>query len=294
MAANAAQLDALTRINLDDVLANLGWQGSPRAAWLAARLFAWPARQFARQMVHFDQEVAALGLRESSSRFLPSFTAGLQVNGAASIPASGPLLLLSNHPGMVDTLALFAAIPRPDLRVVGLERPFLKQLPAVSRQMIYIPEQEQDRLQVLRSMLAGLQSGGAVLTFPAGHIEPDPAVLPGSLESLETWSQSIALFIRKVPEAQIVGGVVSRVLAPQAVFHPLTRLRRQPADRERLGASIQLVMHTLFPRLWPLTPVITFTPPLSAAALASLRQPADITRAVTDYIRPYMAAACHP
>jgi len=242
-------------------------------------------------MAAFDRDIARLGLRQGSRNLLATFGPGLKISGAESIPASGPLLVLSNHPGMVDTLALFAAIPRPDLRVVGLERPFLQQLPALSRQMIFIPAPEQGRLQVLRSMLAGLQSGGAVLTFPAGQIEPDPAVLPGALESLQSWSESIALFIRKVPETRIVGAVVSCVLAPQAVFHPLTRLRRRQADRERLGASIQLVMHTLLPGLWPLIPRVTFTPPLAASALASLRQPAEITRAVTDYIRPYIAAA---
>jgi hypothetical protein len=293
MTENGAHLDNLTRINLDDLLASFGWQASPLGVWLTTHLFDWPARQFARQMVRFDQDIAHLGLRESSSLLLPSFAPGLQVNGAQHIPPAGPLLLLSNHPGMVDTLALFTAIPRPDLHIVGLERPFLKQLPALSRQMIYIPEQEEGRLLVIRSMLARLQSGSAILTFPAGHIEPDPAVLPGAVASLDSWSESIALFIRKVPETQIVGAVVSHVLAPQAVFHPLTRLRRRQADRERLGASIQLIMHTLFPHLWPLTPEITFTPPLAASTLAPLRHSSDITRAVTDYIRPYMAAASH-
>jgi hypothetical protein len=142
-------------------------------------------------------------------------------------------------------------------------------------------------------MLSRLQSGGAILTFPAGHIEPDPAVLPGAVVSLDSWSPSMALFIRKVPETLIVGVVVSHVLAPQATFHPLTRLRRTRLDRERLGASIQLIMHILFPDLWPVTTEITFTPPLPAACLAELRHPQDMTRAVTDYIRPYMAAASH-
>ena len=293
MSESTDQLERLTQINLDDLSSSLGWEGWRPGRRAAGALFRWPARQFARQMVQFDEDVGALGLQESARRFLPLFSRGLQVSGAGHIPAHGPLLILSNHPGMADTLALFAAISRPDLRVVGLERPFLKQLPALSRRMIYIPEQEEGRLQVIRSMLGGLQSGGAILTFPAGHIEPDPAVLPGAVESLKTWSESIALFIRKVPEVNVVGAVVSHVLAPQATFHPLTRLRRQKKDRERLGASIQLLMHTLFPNLWPLTAEICFTPALPAAGLAGLHQAPVITQAVTDYIRPYMAAAVH-
>jgi hypothetical protein len=294
MSENSQQFEHLVQINLDDLLQNLGWENWPMGKWAARTLFGWPARQFAHQMIQFDRDVDSFGLQESARHFLPGFSRGLQVSGAEYVPARGPVLILSNHPGMADTLALFSAISRPDLRVVGLERPFLKQLPALSRCMIYLPELEEGRLQVIRSMLGGLQAGGAMLTFPAGHIEPDPAVLPGAVESLDCWSESIALFIRKVPEVTVVGAVVSHVLAPEATFHPLTRLRRAEKDRQRLGASIQLVMRTLFPNLWPLTACITFTPPLAASGLVALRHAPAITRAVTDHIRPYVAAAQRP
>ena len=173
------------------------------------------------------------------------------------------------------------------------ERPFLQALPALTCYLIYVPEQSQGRMQVMRSMLGVLRGGGAILTFPAGGIEPDPAVIPGAVDSLNTWSESIAIPVRMVPELNIVVAVVSHVLAPQATYHPLTRLRRQKKDRERLGATIQLVVHTLFPRTWPVVTEITFTPPLTGASLVTLHEPQAITRAVVDYARSYVAAASH-
>jgi hypothetical protein len=110
---------------------------------------------------------------------------------------------------------------------------------------------------------------------------------------LSDWSESIGIFARAVPDLSIVGAVVSHVLVPQATYHPLTRLRRQKKDRESLGATLQLIANTLFPWLWPVIPEITYTPPLEATSLASLRDPRAITYAVKEYMRPYIEAAKH-
>ncbi len=287
------QLDGLTRINLEDMITSFGWQGWRMGRWLAGVFFTGPARKFARQVIALDEDVGSLGLQAGARRMLPQFSRGLTLHGQETIPMSGPLLVLSNHPGMADTLALFASLPRADQRVVGNERPFLTALPELSRYMIYVPENPANRMRVIRQICLGLRSGGSVLTFPAGHIEPDPAVLPGAVESLEGWSESIGIFARAVPGLSIVGAVVSHVLAPQATYHPLTRLRRQKKDRESLGATLQLIANTLLPGLWPVMTEITYTSPLAADSLKDLRDPKEITRAVTDVIRPYVAAARH-
>lgn len=283
-------IDNLTRINLNDMLNNFGWEHAPAGRWAAAILFRPAARRFARQMVAFDRDVATYGIQEGARRYLPQLTLGFTVAGQEHLPASGPLLVVSNHPGMADTLLLFASLPRPDLRVVAADRPFLQALPAVSRSLIYVPESLAGRVPVMREITAHLRRGGAILTFPAGEIEPDPAVLPGAAASLASWAESTAFFVRANPDLTIVGAVVSRVLAPRATFHPLTRLRRAQKDRERLGATLQLAANTLFRWLRPPSQV-TYTPPLAASALAPLHDPQAITQAVTDHIRPYIEAA---
>ena len=70
---------------------------------------------------------------------------------------------------------------------------------------------------------------------PQGEIEPDPSVLPGAVESLHQWSESIGLFVRLAPEARIVPAIVSGVLSASAQCHLITRLRRRPEGRKRLG-----------------------------------------------------------
>jgi hypothetical protein len=242
---------ALLDINTADILSALGWGDVPvlrRAVALAVRA---PAAAFARRVRRFDREVLEAGVRRAAVTMLRSYVRRLDVRGAARIPARGPVLLLSNHPGMTDTLALFSAIPRADLRVLAADRPFLRALPAMSRSLITVSGQKEKRMQAVRQAVAHLRGGGALLTFPAGEIEPDPAVLPGAAQGLARWSPSTLLFLRFIPDCTVVPLVVSGVLSPQALRHPLTLLRRKGRDRERLGAMLQMVVHTLVPSLWP-------------------------------------------
>ena len=150
------------------------------------------------------------------------------------------MLIVANHPGLFDTAALFAAIGRPDLRIVAADRPFLRALPHTSRHLLYLDDAPLSRTRVIRSVLRHLQAGGAALTFPAGAIEPDPAVLPGAEASLRRWRPNIELFARLVQEGTIVPAIVSGVLSPRALRHPLTRLRRRPADRQWLAGLLQI------------------------------------------------------
>ena len=105
---------------------------------------------------------------------------------------------------MTDTLCLFAAINRPDLRIIALDRPFLHSLPNVSRQLFFISDDSKERLSAVRKAAAHLRAGGAVLTFPAGKIEPDHQVYPGALELLYRWTDSAGVFLRFAPETRIL------------------------------------------------------------------------------------------
>jgi len=240
----------LLRVNIDDLLAAFGWLGRSTLRTLAGRLVRKPALRFAREMTAFDDEVGESGIRAAARSLLSGFVRDVQVRGIERIPLRGPVLLLSNHPGMTDTLALLASIPRDDLLVLASDRPFLRALPAAARRLIFIPDEKDKRLSAIRRAIAHLRAGGALLTFPAGEIEPDPAVLPGAVQALEGWSASSLLFLRFVPESVVVPLVVSGVLARAAQRHPLTLLRKRRADRERLAAMLQVLVHTLFPSAW--------------------------------------------
>jgi putative hemolysin len=285
----ASQLDALTQINLQDAIESFGLShvrcGRRPLSWLF-----WPAaRQFAHQIATYDQIVGQHGLPTGAEWLLKRYLHQLQVAGHDHVPMSGPLLVLSNHPGMADTAGLFVGVGRPDLHIVALDRPFLRVLPHTSRQLIYVPQSEGGRMAVARAVVGHLRAGRAVLTFPAGEIEPDPAVhgAANAIASLDCWSDSVSLFARRVPETKIVIAIVSGVQSPGAQRNPLTRLRRTQRDRERMAAMLQV----LIPAYRGVTARIAFGPPLSAAELiAAYPDPASLNRAISAHARHLIEA----
>ncbi|MFN8439905.1 MAG: hypothetical protein U0175_04000 [Caldilineaceae bacterium] len=274
------QLETLTQINTDDILGAIGLGELRRGRGLVKLLCRPPAQRFARQVLDFDCQVGESGLAVASVDMLKTLHNQLVIQGCEHIPAHGPLFFLSNHPGLTDTIALFASIARHDLRVLAADRPFLRALRNTSRYLIYLDEQKGQNRNAVRQAVNHLKAEGALLTFPAGKIEPDPAVLPGAVEALQSWSKSIALFVRQVPTVRLVPVMVKGVLNPQAQRHPLRLLRRSQKDREWLAAMLQI----LIPAYQSVTVQVRFAPPLQ---LAYLRQNDD---AVMSAVRASMQA----
>ncbi|MBI5294350.1 MAG: 1-acyl-sn-glycerol-3-phosphate acyltransferase [Chloroflexi bacterium] len=239
------QLDTLTQINLDDLVSSFGWQERPVLSRLLRGLFRSPARAFARQMADFDSAVGASGLVEAARGLQRSYAREVQVFGTENIPP-GAFLALSNHPGMTDTLALFIALNRPDLKIIALDRPFLNALPEMSKQLFYVRDDPAARMGLVRQVSAHLKNGGAALTFPAGHIEPDPDVYPGALESLKDWTDSVGVFIRMAPQTAVVPVLVRSVVMPSAARHWLLRIKQTKDEKEKLAAALQLLAHVAF------------------------------------------------
>lgn len=283
--SSSNQLKILTRVNTDDFLTSFGLENLRRGRAALEALCWLPARRFAQQMVRYDLEVASEGLRAASTRTLQGYVSRVEVSGQEHIPSEGPLLVLSNHPGMSDTLVHFTSLPRADLKIIAGERPFLQALTNVSRYLFYVSEEAGQRMSVVRNAVGHLRRGGAVLTFPAGQIEPDPASMPGAVASLANWSESVAIFARTVPETMIVTAIVSGVVWPAAFNHPLTRLRRKKFDQERLGAALQVFIQTLLPFYRPVTTRIAFSPAFRAGELVDNRDPAAILGAITSQAR---------
>jgi hypothetical protein len=254
------RIEVLTRVCVDELLDAFGLGGSSRVRSLLEPLSRLPARRLARQVATYDEIVGASGLAAGGAWALERMARRVQVEGRENVPSEGPLLLVANHPGLADSLALFATVARRDLRVVAAERPVLKALPNTSRHLMSIREASPGRLGVVRTAARHLTGGGAVLTFPGGEIEPDPAVLPGAVESLQRWSESLDLFARLVPGLTVVPAVVSGVLSPAALRNPMTLVRRRPRDREWLAATLQM----LTPALRNVTTRVAFGSPVHA------------------------------
>ncbi|MBW7885325.1 MAG: 1-acyl-sn-glycerol-3-phosphate acyltransferase [Caldilineaceae bacterium] len=258
-------LDELIRINTQDMLESFGLGATQRGRRLLEWACAWPARRFALTVLEYDRRVQVEGLQLAAIWALQQFSVQVELIGRHHVPATGPVLFLSNHPGIADTLALFATLPRADLYTVAAIRPFLISLPNMARRLIFVPEDNASQLGVVRTVAGRLREGAAILTFPAGRIEPDPDLLPGAEAALESWSSSIDLFARLAPATRLVPLLVAGVFSPRSLTNPLLRLRRRQDDKERLAAMLQVIN----PVRYPVHVTVTAGPPLAAEDVTS-------------------------
>jgi hypothetical protein len=254
------QIEVLTQVSVDQLLDAFGLGGLSRGRRPLELISRIPAKRLARQIATYDEIVGESGLAAGGAWALERMARRVEVEGRDNVPPGGPVLLVANHPGLADSLALFATVPRRDVRVVAAERPFLQALPNTSRYLISLPETSAGGFGALRTATRHLKRGGVVLTFPGGKIEPDPAVLPGAVEALGRWSESLDLLARLVPNLTVVPAVVSGVLSPTALRNPLVLVRRRPRDREWLAATVQM----LTPVLRNVTTRIAFGRPVHA------------------------------
>ena len=227
--------ERIVALNTRDLLSAFKLSGSNR---LWNRLARFPAQRFAKELLAFDETVERQGFIEGGRQFLKSFARSVTVIGAGNIPRLGPLLIASNHPGMIDAMALWVAINREDLMIIGADRDLLRLLPNTCAHLILI---EKNSLTAFRKAEAHLKSGGALLTFPAGRIEPDVTVHQGACESLASWSHSVAALKRRVPETELLPAFVRGVISAKAVNNPFLRYLKDQKERDWAGATLQIV-----------------------------------------------------
>jgi hypothetical protein len=250
--------------------------GVPRTGLLQALLrpLLWfPAHRFATLAAEFDRRVALYGLAEGMRWLLWRFVDDVCVYGQEHIPASGPLVVVSNHPGSYDILAIGAHLGRDDLRIPASDVSLLRQLHGTAEYLIYthLGDDSHARISAARDSVRHLRSGGALLVYAASKVEPDPAVLPGAWAGLQDWLDSPAWLLRQVPDAVLVVTIVSNVLSPSCLRSPLTYLRRQPRRKQFLAEAAQIGQQILFGRRFSLVPEVRFGLPLSAAVLGAGR-----------------------
>jgi hypothetical protein len=239
--------------------------GLPRHWWgrrLLDPLFYLPAQRFAQKAARFDDEVARLGFAAAARNILRGIVERVGLYGAERIPAQGPVLLASNHPGAYDSFSLVTGLQRNDLRVVASGVDFTRSLPNMCERFIYVTQDPAVRMAAVRESLRHLQNGGVLLIFPTGLVDPDPALSPDqALQVLPTWHESVALFLRRVPQTQLVTTVVSHVLARVNLHNPLTRLVREDWQKRRLAEYLQVLQQFTFGKKFGLVPRVSYAQP---------------------------------
>jgi hypothetical protein len=265
-----ANVDTLTREIDNEVIRAMG---VPIDSWLADRLHGLlmrATRRFSELFAQVDRIVGEQGLPAGALFLLHRLAKGCEVSGVENVPQDGPLIIASNHPGTVDSLAVTASAQRNDLKIIASASPFLQNLPSIRQHLIFAPKPShlQARMVAMREGIRHLKSGGSILLFAHGDIDPDPGFMPVSNEDLNGWSRSLEIFLRTVPETSVVISIVSRVIDPSCMRHPITWLRHARTDRQRLAMMIQIIQQMLG-KQFEITPHVSFGELMDAARIGA-------------------------
>ena len=217
----------------------------PVPRWLRFLLIPlfWPvAHKFALLTSQLDRQIESSGVIEAARWFLPHFVDAIRTNGISHIPQTGPALIAGNHPGAYDIFALISNLPRQDIKIIVSDERFYRTLPHLNPYLIYVTHDPHNRMAAVRLMLQHLRQGGAVIIFPTGRVDPDPAFLPAALEELGRWSDSLEILLRKVPETCLVLAITSGVLSPKILNNPITHIPRTLWQQRKLAEFIQVML----------------------------------------------------
>jgi 1-acyl-sn-glycerol-3-phosphate acyltransferase len=249
---------------------------------VARRLIGPVANHVAGRFITYDRVLGESGMRHGSAWIVDDATGGVAVEGREYVPPRGPLLVVANHPGITDAVALLAALGREDAWILTANYPFLRAMRLASRRFLFVSDDRSDRLSAFRSIVSRLRSGETVLVFPAGGLELDPAVSrDAALASLATWSRSIELLARLAEGTLVVPAAVSGVVSRDAFDHPLAKRRDPLKERQRMATLLQLA----FPAYRPGRVSISFGAPIAP------RVGYDVNAAVIDAMRALIRAA---
>jgi hypothetical protein len=268
----SSDIATLTRRINNEVIVAMGLRPDDWIGNLLQAVLTPATRRFSALFAGADRVVAEQGLIEGARTLLSRLVSGVADRGGKDIPGDGPLIIASNHPGTVDSICLAATAGRDDLRIVASDVPFLAGFDHIREHLILLPRKNlQCRMLAARQAIRHLRAGGAILLFAGGTIDPDPAFMKGGEVGLRSWSRSLELFVRDVPGCHVVTSIVSHVIDPAFMRHPLTLLRRSRPDKQRLAMMIQIIQQMLGRRL-EIIPRITFGTAISRSMLPDHRE----------------------
>lgn len=174
------------------------WRGRP-LAWKLIKSFIYPllGYQKAIRMADYVSPMGSLECLDWMSGFLHL---RLEVNDASMIPASGPLILVANHPGsIVDGIAIFDVIKRirRDISIFA-NGDALRVVPKLEENIIPVEWSDDYKgkaatTRVLRQATQAFRQERVVLIFPSGRV--GYMTMKGTRE--RDWLPSAVSFARK-------------------------------------------------------------------------------------------------
>jgi hypothetical protein len=283
----------LTKLLIAELVGAVGLPRTEPFLRLFWFLFRRPVSRLSTVGLTFDRLVAEAGFPNASEWALTHWCSHITARGTKDIPANGPLLIVSNHPGTYDALIIFSQVNRRDIRWISTEIPFLDNLPHTRNHVIFASRSNAlKRMSAMRSAIRHLQAGRALLYIAAGQLDPDPAVYPNAAGHIEEWLAGIDFFFRHVPRLRLMPTIVSGVVSTKWARSPITCLRRKDIDKRRLAEFGQGVTQLLFPGRLMFTPYISFGPPVTIETLRSESSQKDVLPAVIARTKALLAEHC--
>lgn len=220
---------------------------------LLAPIFVLPALLFVLRLVGLDRRLIRTTAPEAMGWILRRYYPGARlVRG--TIPKTGPVLFAGNHPGLGDLPALVELGGRDDVVAVAKRRPLMQDMRGVLARCIVIDAGLRSRASAVRTILDTFRAGGAVVIYPAGGIEADPAVFPDE-PFLSEWPPFIDMITKRaakeglrVPVIPVYTEGVHRVPAMLRVF-----LRSRSGRNAQEGRAALITMMSSIARSLPVT-----------------------------------------
>src|SRR5690606_37201749 len=131
-----------------------------------------------------------------------------------------------------------------DLKIIASEREILRLIPHIRSRLLFFSPHAGNRSGWLRDAASHLRPGGALLTFPAGTIEPDPT-LRNAADTLASWSDSSELLVRLVSGTIVLPIAVSGVISRRAHQHCIAKCFSDPKERDCVAATLQVLFRHL-------------------------------------------------
>ncbi len=267
MISKAEHQDILFETVIDEIAYALGAKKDGIVRNIIAPLLRNPATKLAKILADFYDGVVNKSPSQGAIDTLPKFNIEVQRSGHPGMPMSGSHLLISNHPGGLDSVGILSCIPRADIKVLVSDVNLMRKLDYLNRYAIFVDFKTFGGMSALRDAISHLNQGGSLLLFAKGEVEPDPACFPGAVESIEKWSPSLEIMLRKSPTTSVQILSVSGAILPRFAFHPLTRLRRRPETRQKLAEFMQAIASLYYPKKAKTILKIRFSEILSAESI---------------------------
>jgi hypothetical protein len=287
-------VDVITEVLFNQLLNVMGMKRPNLFSKILFSILSKPAKRMSAMLVELDRNIAEKGFNQAMIQFKDNFVTSVDLRGAENVPEQGPLLLICNHPAAYDVIIVAACIHRDDLKALASDIDLIQKLPNIANHIIPVPYQISSRLQTVRASINHLKSGGALLIFPRGDVEPDPTISPGAEQSLNGWSPSLELFLRKVPQSISTVAIASGILSKRWFKNPLIRIWKKYEQRQKVAEIFQIAAQLITGKMPKSTPTVNFSAPLSIDQLGGEAAPeGTLLAAIVEQARALLADHPH-